>query len=360
MADAFRLDDATTQLEFRSVVSQVAAACVGVARATRVRVYLLDPGASTLELLADRRWPGDVVRPNGIVPLAAWPSAALAIAERCPVGTCVGASAGVVEVLDFDDSLLGGQLLPLNVGTMCIGLLMLGRETSRRFTSRERQTAVGLAEHVALTIYNAQLLSDSRRRAAEHATLFQITQAAITLHDFDELLLEIVRATREIVGWDGCEIALRRHEAHLHDVVASDCIVGTSALVEQRGYDLKTWQSTCAIMQAGVPMHAGLERGALSRGERDTLADRHVGSVILAPLVVAGESLGVLTMLSAAPRHINAGLLPLLGEIAAQAALAVQNARFIDPTKRLALEQAALLRVSQAVISETDLDAVLE
>jgi GAF domain-containing protein len=113
------------------------------------------------------------------------------------------------------------------------------------------------------------------------------------------------------------------------------------------------------VMQAGMPMHAGIERGALSRGEREALADRHVGSIIVAPLVVAGESLGVLTMLSGEARRIKPGMLPLLGEIAAQAALAVQNARFIDRTKRLALEQAALLRVSQAVISETNLDAVL-
>jgi len=360
LANAFRFDDTTTQLEFGAVVSQMATACVGVARATWARVYLLDPGESTLELLHDTRGEDGAAPSIGPVPLAGWPSAARAIADRCPMATSAGASSGVVEVLDTGDTPVGGQLLlPLQVGTMCIGLLMLGREVTRRFTDRERRAAADVAEHVALTIYNAQLLSDSRRSAAEQATLFQITQAAITLHDLDELLPGIVRATREIVGWDACEIALRRHEADVLDVVASDRVAGTSALVEQRGYDLKMWQSMRGVMQAGTPMHAGLGSGALSRGERDALTDRHVGSIILAPLVVAGESLGVLTLLSGDARRINPGLLPLLGEIAAQAALAVQNARFIDRTKRLALEQAALLRVSQAVISGTNLDAVL-
>jgi GAF domain-containing protein len=119
------------------------------------------------------------------------------------------------------------------------------------------------------------------------------------------------------------------------------------------------WQSMRGVMQAGMPMHAGIERGALSRGEREALADRHVGSIIVR---TARRRRRVTRRADDAQRRSapdQAWHAALLGEIAAQAALAVQNARFIDRTKRLALEQAALLRVSQAVISETNLDAVL-
>lgn len=48
---------------------------------------------------------------------------------------------------------LGSQLLvPLRVGTMCTGLLTLGRETPSRFTDQEIRAEVDLGEHVALTI----------------------------------------------------------------------------------------------------------------------------------------------------------------------------------------------------------------
>ena len=350
----------TTHLDHGELVAALAEACLGVCRTTRVRVYGLDAAADELELLADTGGLGDERVEARRLPVAAAGSAGRAVAGRSPVATTRPASSSPDDRAALGDLRLGGQLwLPLQVGTVCVGVLMLGRVPVRRHTRREIEAGVELSGHVALTLYNAQLLSDSRRRAAEHAALFKVTQAAISSHDLEELLREVARTTRDVTGWDVCEIALRRHEADALDVVARDVAHATHALEGAPAYQLPAWPTVRTVMQTGETLHAAVEHDGLGQGERAAMAERRVESMLLAPLMVAGEALGVMTVLSTTSRPVGAALLTLLGEIAAQAALAVQNARFIDRTKRLALEQAALLRVSQAVISETDLDAVL-
>ena len=80
---------------------------------------------------------------------------------------------------------------------------------------------------------------------------------------------------------------------------------------------------------------------------------------MIVPLVVGESCLGAMRVMSRRPRAFGEAALRLGQEIAAQTALAIQNARHLEAAKRYAEEQSTLLRLSQAVISAPGLREVL-
>ena len=82
-------------------------------------------------------------------------------------------------------------------------------------------------------------------------------------------------------------------------------------------------------------------------------------SVLIYPLMVGQECIGALNLYSRKLRAFAPRDLRIAREIADKVALGVQSARLFASTRRFADEQAALLNVSQAVVSGQDLQATL-
>jgi diguanylate cyclase (GGDEF)-like protein len=90
------------------------------------------------------------------------------------------------------------------------------------------------------------------------------------------------------------------------------------------------------------------------------MAAHAIAQLLIVPLVVGETCLGAMRFASRRAETFGDAALRLGQEIAAQTALAVQNARHLDDAKRYAEEQSTLLRLSQAVISNHDLFGVLK
>src|SRR5205085_2103643 len=81
---------------------------------------------------------------------------------------------------------------------------------------------------------------------------------------------------------------------------------------------------------------------------------------LTAPMVAFGRPIGVLGLHGAAAGPWSAGEVALTGAVARELALAIHSTRLLEENERRLTEQTSLLRASQVLTSELELDAVLQ
>jgi diguanylate cyclase (GGDEF)-like protein len=126
-----------------------------------------------------------------------------------------------------------------------------------------------------------------------------------------------------------------------------------------RRFPVGFWASDRSALQSKTPLSFSLDDPELSDRERADMETAGVASMVRFPLLIGLDCLGLLNVYSRQPHAFGPDELRLVQDIAAQTALAIHNAQLLDDARRLAMEQSGLLRVSQAIISNHELDAVL-
>ena len=355
---------ATASLELGPVLAEIARASLGVAGAECCAV-LLRLSADEVELAAESTiadWPG-VVLPGVRFPVADWAAYRLALAGSEPLefgGDTVFLSPRE-RAYYANEGIASALLVPLRIGDECAGLLALYARRAGAFSSHEVALGVELAAQAALAVHNARLLADTRRRAEEQAALFRVGQAAVASLTLDTVLVDIATATLGLAGTECCGIDLWRSETDELECIAEATIPEWPGVpAPGTRYPLADWPSVRGALQAAGPLRVRSDDPVLADSERAALVAEGVGTLLWVSLRVGDDVLGLLTLYSRSPDAFAERDVRLAGDIAALAALSIQNARLLDATRRDAAEQAALLRVSRVVISGADLRGVLD
>lgn len=353
---------AVANAEWPDVLQEIAAASVGIAGADRVALILWDAPHDEYEIAADA-WSGATTDSAvGLrVPEANWAAgrACASSRESAVLSACdfPGLTPAQVEAARRAGS--GMLLLPLSVGKDLLGFAVLLREGAM-FTIDEIRVGAELSEQLAPAIANARVLDRSRRQSDAQAALFRISQVAISIHDQQTVLREIAKATASVLNCDCCAIELWHRDADEMETVTRECgpeRLGSDVLPGR--YTLRDHRSLRFALENQTPLQVHPDQVGLTEAELESLNRTGHQSRLIVPMVIAGDTLGAIALSSRRPRAFDSDALSLAQEIAAQTALAIQNARFVDRTKRHAEEQAALLKVSQAVISRRSLREVL-
>jgi diguanylate cyclase (GGDEF)-like protein len=209
-------------------------------------------------------------------------------------------------------------------------------------------------------IRSTRLIAESSRHAAEQAALFRIGQAAISSLDLVTVLQEIAQATLGLVGADCCAIDLWHREMDQAELVAEATVPGWPP-AERPGVQVPLVSRTAErlVLEHATPLLVVPTDPRVGPDELTLMTTCGVEQLLIVPLVVGETCLGAIRFASREARAFGESALRLGQEIAAQTALAIQNARLLDAAKRYAEEQSTLLRLSQAVISNHDLFDVL-
>lgn len=212
----------------------------------------------------------------------------------------------------------------------------------------------------ARLIRPTRLLVESRRHASEQAALFLIGQAAISNLDLPSVLQEISQATLGLVRADCCAIDLWHRDTDQLELAAEAAKPGWPPL-DRPGIHVPLVARAAERMalEGATPLLIGPGDPRAGSDESAFMTAGRVEQVLIVPLVVGETCLGAMRVMSRSPRAFDDARLRLGQEIAAQTALAIQNARHLEAAKRYAEEQSTLLRLSQTVISTHDLRDVL-
>jgi len=239
------------------------------------------------------------------------------------------------------------------IGTIAVDTGQKGRE----FTESEVALLETIARQLATAVENARLFTETQRRAQQLAAASEIGRAASSTLDLDVLLANsvnlirerfefyhvsvfIIQANtnlaviRESTGEAGRQLKARRHQL----AVGSKSLVGTATATRQ------------PVIVQDVTLSPNYFKNPI-------LPDTRAEAVI--PLLSGDSVTGALDVQSASPGVFGADDMAILGTIADQLAVAVQNARLFNRTARQARREKLVVDITSKIRAAGDVDSML-
>ncbi|NYE37397.1 GAF domain-containing protein [Nocardioides cavernae] len=209
---------------------------------------------------------------------------------------------------------------------------------------------------------DVQSLEELRRRADELSVLNDLARRLAALHDTREVLDEVARQARRLLGADVAYIMLLRGDRLRIEVV--DGAMGSA----MRGIELAPAQGLGGqVLATGRPLWSGDylhdSRFRRTEGAESAAQSEQLGGILGVPLVVGDDTLGVLLAAERRPRPFVDHDVELLAGLAAHAALALRTADLFDRERAAAAElrqaNATLREISESRQRASDLRDVL-
>jgi len=245
-----------------------------------------------------------------------------------------------------------GVVAPLSVEGEIIGFLGV---SGARMTEADIPAVTAFANQMSAALENAQLFEATQRRWREAETLRRAAAAVTETLSLDETLERILEQLEQVVPYDSASIQLLR-DGHLEIVGGRgfrepEAVIGlkfpvpddnpnTMVVVERKPLILADAQA--AYPPFRQPPH------------------NHIHSWLGMPLIVRDQVIGMLTVDSIEPGHFNEEHIQLVTPFANQAAIAVENARLYEQTRKHLDQLSTLYEVGKEITSTLDLDALLQ
>jgi len=229
-------------------------------------------------------------------------------------------------------------LIPIVVRGRTTGILLLSDgPRSRRFEEEEIETAGRFANRMAVALENAYLHSKEQHKIKETVALLEIARAINSTLDLREILDKVVKMTVDLCGVVLCVVYLHLEEEERFLPEAYCGFIEDAAWEEER-------DSGFALEKLHPEARDGLLRGEAvvllpSRGElllRDEVQREHgVKSILMFPLSSKESLTGIFTLFY--PKEageLEREEIEVVGAIAAQAALAIENAALYEDIEK--------------------------
>jgi GAF domain-containing protein len=249
---------------------------------------------------------------------------------------------------------------PLMQHDQAIGAIVVNRTEVKPFRPDELELMRGFADQAVIAIENARLLAELRARTEELTeSLAQQTATAEILHTIASApadakkALDVIAATTARM-FNAQSVAIRRLEGN---VLLSIGVAGPAA----------------SLIQAAapeIPLDAGFAPSVSMREKRqiyvEDLEDEspfapasriqifrsaNVRSLVVTPLMREGEAIGAMMVHRSEPRAFSAKDLKLLESFAAQAVIAIENARLLAELRESLDRQTATSEVLRVISS---------
>jgi GAF domain-containing protein/anti-sigma regulatory factor (Ser/Thr protein kinase) len=220
------------------------------------------------------------------------------------------------EITDVRSALV----IPLVVGDRIIGVIDAASSQCDCFAAEDERLMTTVARQLAVAIENARLYQETQRRLAEVSALYQLARQMNTSLDVQEVLNSIVWSLKQATGCRGCSIALL-------DPVSNVLEIRTAAGIKdrwKRDFRQQLGDGIAGrVALEGKPMYVPNTLEA----EGFVFFDPSVRALLTVPLSVQDKVIGTLSVDSDQPNAFSAADERLLTIAAAQAAIAIENAR---------------------------------
>ncbi|MBN1887029.1 MAG: GAF domain-containing protein [Thermoflexales bacterium] len=262
-------------------------------------------------------------------------------------------------------------LWPLTAGEETLAVLGVFDTALRAWSADDLQILDLLASQVAIVLDKLGRIESERRRAAYLAVLNEVGQAITSTLDLDHLLLTLLEKVREVAGAEACSVALIESppsaipsERELPagspgKLVFRRAVGGASQTVVGLQLDLGQGIAGWVAAQRQSALVPDVASDPRFFGPVDDGTGFITRDVVCVPLIVRDQVTGVIELLNKQAGQFGEDDVRLLESLAAQAAVAIENARLfeIERVGRQRLE--TLLYIGQAINSSLDVDTIL-
>lgn len=230
---------------------------------------------------------------------------------------------GVVSCIGF----------PLKFGERKVGVLFVNYHSPRRFTESEITTIGLFADQAAVAIRNAQLFATLERRANALTALYEAGQRVSATLDLKQILSQIVLQGWKLAGQYGesptlCTIGLKEdHKLRFADAYPKNSL---ARLQQKLGQEIDLQEGHCG--RIGVTGRVALTGRPVLAGDARQLPDYiefdlETRSELTVPIKFGDRIIGVINVEHPGEDTFDEQDLHALESLAAQAAIAIENAQ---------------------------------
>ncbi len=247
---------------------------------------------------------------------------------------------------------------PLVCREELVGVIVAAREDATRpYAEADRELLSIFASHAAIAIQNTQQLTASQRRAAQHLHLTTITRSLTATTDPREVYREIHRSVQALLP----EAAVR---VWICDAAGDEMsLAGGFGFRDPEGGSLRTHRRGNPIFGAEVFEGQTVTSEDVTRDPRfvnqDWARAEGLVSILLAPMLHGNRLLGYISIFTRTRHRFGDDEVSLFRAFAAQAAIAIENARLFQEEQDRRRYVEALRAVGEEITRELDLDRVL-
>jgi GAF domain-containing protein len=242
---------------------------------------------------------------------------------------------------------------PMVVGPRLVGVFDVQSEQVNAFTAEDARTLQTLADTLAIAVRNARLFEAERRRRRLAETLREVSTALTSTLHLDDVLDLILDGLARVVNYDAASILLVNDVGEL---ILRATRGGSADMEAALGLPLDI-----KLFPRGEPLPSIVAFSELDHQsayhDLVNLPDPH--ACLGAVLALQGEHLGYLVVDRAGQTRFPRGEVELIAAFAAQAAVAIANARLYTAQREQAWVSTALLQVAEATARATELYDVL-
>ena len=251
-------------------------------------------------------------------------------------------------------------IVPMFASDDLIGAMALLSTRPHAFFAIQARNLFSMGAQAAVAIQNARLYASERKRAGQLATVSEVSRQVASFLDLDELLLKMVALVRERFGYTHVHIFTVDRDAGYVMFRASTHPRGIEWREHSIGYRIGLEGLVGWVAATGKPLVVNdVSKEPRFAPYPDKAADE-TKSEIVVPMTVGNDVTGVLDVESNQLNAFDDEDLFILKTLAAQLAVAVEDARLYNSQREEAYYLNVLLQVSQNLSAITDLDEGLE
>ena len=231
----------------------------------------------------------------------------------------------------------GVVMLPLLANGLSVGVLLVADKQIRRFTEDEVSLLTAFADQAALALEKARLLNEAETREREATQLYEVTTQLASNHDLVSVSDLIVQQAVELTGGKG-GLIFRYDEAReglvvttMHNLASElkEVFVRPGEGNAGRAY------SERRVVWSNDP----IAEGKYSDVESDDILKSQLAAwgqvgVVAAPIIIQDDVYGILDVVFDQYRKFTDEVINLVRNLADSAAVAINNARFIEETQQ--------------------------
>ncbi|GAB4580464.1 MAG: hypothetical protein Fur0022_32050 [Anaerolineales bacterium] len=253
----------------------------------------------------------------------------------------------------------GWMCIPLLSEGQVFGCLTVDSRTPNLYTESHATLAQAFAHQAAIAIQNARLFDEARRQNRELLALYDTALTLGTVLDQDELLMRIGEQVYLLMAPDSMGVILYHAEEQMLEIV----------LVIEKGQRMEDAQGMCVPLE-----EAGLSGWLIKNGtsilfddlltETPPVTPKHIyhpaRSWLGVPIFIRGQLSGLITVQSFEPDAFDQKHLRFMEAVASQVAIALENTRLFEETRRRAHQLEILNALAREMTALLDQQALGE
>jgi signal transduction histidine kinase len=248
--------------------------------------------------------------------------------------------------------------LPLIGHGKVIGVLDVQSIQEASFAEEDVAALSTVADQLANAIENARLFSAELRRRREAETLDRATQALATTLDLHQVLESILSELQRVVPYDSASVQLLRDERL--EIIGGHGFPNPGELSGVSFDVAATDNPNSEVVRRRAPLIVEDVPAMYPEFRKEPQAATGSRAWLGVPLLFGDQLIGILALDKREPGSYSREHASLVSAFAAQAAIAIENARLFEEAQRHVTELTALHNIDLAITSTLNLDEVLQ